>query len=61
MYLCLNAGIFSLEDVIEGTPLPVNIVHVQPRWREGKPLSLQNALAFFVDLQNQSNVQCTLY
>ena len=49
--LGLDWAIFSFKDVIEGSPLAINVVAVQPvRW-ELEALPFQYALAFLVQLQ----------
>ena len=50
LYLCLNAGVLPLQNVIEGTPLSIDVVNIQPRWRKGKSLALQDTLTFSVHL-----------
>lgn len=48
--LGLDGCVLAAHDVIEGTPLPIHIVTVQPVGRELEPLALQDALTLFVHL-----------
>lgn len=49
-HLLLNGRVLPPHDVIEGPPLSLDVVDVQPGRRELEPLLLQQALAIAVEL-----------
>ena len=52
-YLGLYRVVLALDDVVEGAPLALDVVAVQPVGRELEALSLQDLLALLVHLRHE--------